>query len=401
MPDLAPGDTYGDYRVLEHLGRGSFASVYKVGAPFLERPMALKLSHEAVGSDEQAQRSLREISILRTLTNPHVVRLHDAGLTDDGRVFLLMDCLTGRPLNLAHDIDMPLPPAHAVATIHQACLGLAEAHAHGIVHRDVKPENLWITPDGRVIVLDFGLARSWNHDTPAGAPATVGHMMVGTPHYIQPEQVQGSKLTPASDVYSLATLLYELLTGRTPFFVDMNVTQAREHLADDAIGWLKTHCLKPIVPLAEVPGGDALPASLDDLLRRCLSKAPEERPADAGVLANELGEILHHDLAVVSAAMLRVTHPYGGSEERRVLPGSHRVGSDASCEIRLAGEAVPSVAAVVEWTGAPRLPVVRPSMPLTLNGDPLMRPRELRPGDTLEVAGFRLELLTVPGARLV
>jgi serine/threonine-protein kinase len=395
---LNPGDTFGPYLVLEVLGRGSFATVYKVGAPFLPRPMALKVSHDPVGADPTAQRALREISILSSLTNPHVVRLHDSGRAADGRVYLLMDWLEGRSLAAAHDPDDAMPAARAVGIVHQACLGLAEAHAHGIVHRDLKPENLWITPDGTVVVLDFGLARSWNFSTPAGAPATVGHLLVGTPHYTQPEQVSGEPLTPASDVYSLSTLLYELLTGRSPFFADQSVRGARAQLSDDAIGWLRAHCLLPVVPLRSSPIGAQLPVALTELVERGLAKAPEQRPADAGVLANALGEILHHDLGVAFAAVLRITHPYGGHEDRLLLPGSHRIGSDAGCELRLVAGGMPGVAAVIEWTGAPRAPLLRPiGAGLLHQGRPVLRPVRLAPLDRIELFGHRIDVSSLPG----
>jgi serine/threonine-protein kinase len=396
--ELGPGDAYGEYRILEPLGRGTFAAVYKVESPSFEGPMALKLSHDAVGADEQAQRALREISILGSLTNPHVVRLYRSGLAPDGRVFLLMEWLDGASLDQVRPSDVPLPPARAVQLIHQACLGLAEAHDREIVHRDLKPENLWIRQDGTVVVLDFGLARSWNHSTPAGAPATVGHMMVGTPHYTQPEQVQGGQLTPASDVYSLGTLLYELLTGRAPFF-EMTVSQARDHLKDDAIGWLRAHCLNPVVPIEEQTDVD-LPPALVDLIGRCLSKAPQGRPPHAGALANELGEILYHDFGVALAATLRITHAYGGHEDRQLFPGSYRIGADAGCELRIHGDGVSPVAAVIEWTGAPRQPLLRATSetPVQHNAQVIAQPVELATGDTVRVADAQLQLVSVPSA---
>ncbi len=162
MPlDLQPGDVYADsIRIRGILGVGSFARVYEVDAPGYDRPLALKLTREPVTANEQAQRALREITILRSLTNPHVVRMFDAGLRPDGHIYLLMDLLKGSTLDEWHDFAEPLHPAQAVTIIHQACLGLAEAHAVGVVHRDIKPENIFIERDGQIKLLDFGLARS-------------------------------------------------------------------------------------------------------------------------------------------------------------------------------------------------------------------------------------------------
>jgi serine/threonine-protein kinase len=290
--DPRPGDELGSYRVLETLGVGAFAKVYRVEAPGFDKPLALKLSREPVDSEDMARRCLREIAVLQRLTNPHVVRIHDAGLWEDGRVFILTDCLDGAQLNVWHDFDQPLDPPKAIDVILQACKGVAEAHAAGIVHRDLKPENLWVGPDDVVTVLDFGLARSWDTASLVGQDATVGHVLVGTPHYTQPEQAVHGPLTPASDVYTLATVLYELLSGHTPFFEDRPVSRVREDLRDDALAWLELHRKQPALPITKHPGCEELPTPLSDLLDRCLAKHPRRRPANAAILAEELREIL-------------------------------------------------------------------------------------------------------------
>src|SRR5262245_5815316 len=220
MPlDLEPGEVYaGTIRILRVLGIGSFARVYEVEVPGYDHRLALKLTREPVTAGDQAQRALREITILRSLTNPHVVRTFDCGLRPDGHIYLLMDLLEGSSLDAWHDFSQPLHPAQAVTIVHQACLGLAEAHAMGIVHRDVKPENVFIEHDGQIKMLDFGLARSFDGTPVVGVNATDAHLVVGTPHYSQPEQLKTRVLTPASDVYSLATILYELLSARAPFW---------------------------------------------------------------------------------------------------------------------------------------------------------------------------------------
>jgi serine/threonine-protein kinase len=290
--DPRPGDALGSYRVLETLGVGAFAKVYRVEAPGFEKPLALKLTREPVDSEDVARRALREIAVLQRLTNPHVVRIHDAGLWEDGRVFILTDCLEGAQLNVWHDFDTPLDPRKAIDVILQACKGVAEAHNAGIVHRDLKPENLWVGPDDLVTVLDFGLARSWDSSSLVGQDATIGHVLVGTPHYTQPEQAVQGPLTPASDVYTLATVLYELLSGRTPFFEDRTVSDVREDLRDDPIAWLELHRKKPALPITQHPGCEDLPDALSDLLGRCLAKHPRRRPTNATVLAEELREVL-------------------------------------------------------------------------------------------------------------
>ena len=163
MPlELQPCDLYaGNIRILQVLGAGAFACVYKVHVPGYEQPMALKLTKEPVTAGDQAQRALREITILRSLTNPHVVKSFDCGLRPDGHIYMLMEFLDGKPLDDWHDFKRPLAAEQAVMLMHQVCLGLSEAHAKGIVHRDVKPENIFVENSGHVRLLDFGLARSW------------------------------------------------------------------------------------------------------------------------------------------------------------------------------------------------------------------------------------------------
>jgi serine/threonine protein kinase len=284
---LQAGDRYGSFEILEVLGEGGFGCVYKVRDPRFSVPMALKLSREAVTSAETAQRALREVAVLRTLTNPHVVRVYDAGLRRDGHIYVLMELLSGRPLDEWHDFDRPLPPAWAAHILYQCCVGLAEAHDRGIVHRDLKPANIFITTNVVVRLLDFGLARSWGNDSVIGRNATQGRMLVGTPHYAQPEQLLTPSLTPAADVYSLAMLMYELLTGHTPFVADKPVTAVIDQWRDNPLWWLKAHGQTPVVPLSRYMGERLSPA-LIELVMQGLAKDPRARPADARAFAERL-----------------------------------------------------------------------------------------------------------------
>ncbi|MCA9651878.1 MAG: protein kinase [Myxococcales bacterium] len=362
MPlDLQPGDVYaGTIRIHRILGVGSFARVYEVEHPGYPRRLALKLTREPVRSGEQAQRALREITILRSLTNPHVVRTFDCGLRPDGHIYLLMDLLVGVSLDEWHDFGEPLHPAKAVTIVHQACLGLAEAHAMGVVHRDVKPENIFIERDGKIKMLDFGLARSWDGSPVVGTNATEAHMVVGTPHYSQPEQLRTRVLSPASDVYSLATILYELLSGRAPFFPEHTLPEIRERLRNDPTEWLKAHARTEATPLRELPGCEHLPDSLVRGVARALHKDPDARPPNAGAFANVLGLVLHRDMDIPVAAKMRVLNPDDTVVERLFLPGSYRIGSGRRCEIKLRDDAVPRVHAVLEWSGVPNRPHLRP-----------------------------------------
>src|SRR5690554_1911266 len=213
--ELRPGDHYDQFEIVRVLGKGSYARVFAARHPnYPGGPgglIALKLSRTPLTSETTAIRALREIRALQSLHNPHVVHILDHGMGSDERWYMVMELLEGCTLLEDHDFDIAMLPSEAIHLIYQACVGVDEAHRQGIVHRDIKPENLWIQQKTRQLkVLDFGLARAWDPSVTVGEQATVGHMLIGTPHYAQPEQVHSGVLTPASDVYSLGIVLYEL-----------------------------------------------------------------------------------------------------------------------------------------------------------------------------------------------
>jgi serine/threonine protein kinase len=287
--ELKPGDRYGQFEILAHLGDGGFGRVYKVRDPrYPDDPLALKLSLEPITSPETAQRTLREVTVLRSLSNPHVVRLLDCGLQRDGHVYVLMEFLDGKPLDEFHDFDHRLDPRWAVHIIYSACVGLADAHQRGIVHRDLKPANIFLDAQGHTKVLDFGFARSWDSQTIVGRNATLGHMLVGTPHYAQPEQLLTTELTPAADVYSLAFMLYELLSGHTPFDAENPVSVVRERWYDNPLHWLRAHATAIVVPLRTHLRPDEVSDELCEIVQRGLIKPAAERPQNA----LEFGQLL-------------------------------------------------------------------------------------------------------------
>lgn len=286
--DLSPGDRYEHYEILGQLGQGGFGKVWKVNDPRYDQPLALKLSHSPVHGHDEAARALREVTVLRQLTNPYVVTVLDAGLNRDGHIFVLMELLHGKPLDEFHDFNNRLDPKWSCHIVYQACLGLREAHARGVVHRDLKPANLFIDKDGHTKLLDFGLARSWDESSVVGRSATVGNMLVGTPHYAQPEQLETNTLTPAADVYSLGMLLYELLSGFTPFVPDKIVGDVVQMWFDSPLQWLRAHAQDPVIPLRSRVGPNELSDDLCAVVEQCLAKVPAERPNDAGVLGEML-----------------------------------------------------------------------------------------------------------------
>jgi serine/threonine-protein kinase len=166
--------------------------------------------------------------------------------------------------------------------IHQCCLGLAEAHDRGIVHRDLKPANVFVDERVVVRVLDFGLARSWDGSSVIGFDATGSHMLVGTAHYAQPEQMKTMALTPAADVYSLGMIFYELITGRTPFVADRSVSEVVEEWRKAPIAWMQAHTGAEVVsPTRYLPEEPEIAA----VIVRALHKDPAKRPRSARELA--------------------------------------------------------------------------------------------------------------------
>lgn len=388
-----PGDRYADFRILEVLGVGAFALVYKARSPDHEDPVALKLSKEPVVSEAVALRALREIRILSGLSSPHVVKIHDHGLGPDERWFMVMELLRGQDLSSSHDLDHPMEPTEAVRVVYEACLGLEEAHRAGIVHRDIKPRNLWVMPNGTIKVLDFGLARAWGGDSIVAANATSGHVLVGTPHYAQPEQVKTGQLTPASDVYSLAFLLYELLTGRTPLFADRHCSKVRSRLANEPLQWLSAHVKSPVIPLEHYAEGQALPEALRELVHQSLDKDPAMRPQTAGELGNRLAWLLPRAAGGwLGAHGLVVEYDDAPGYLRRVLleAGTHRVGVGSCCELRLAEDRIGWVYGYLEWH-PPEPPWVRPVRRdgfIRLNGVPVAQPTTIPDGASLTFGRF-------------
>jgi serine/threonine protein kinase len=391
MPlQLEPGDTYEKFEVLGVERTYDASWVYRCKAAGYDGIVGLRLSLDPVQDASAARRALRELEVLGQLTNTHVVKMFDSGMGADDRWYMVLEQLDGAQLDHWHDFDRPMSPAQAVGLIHQACLGLAEVHAHGVVHRDLKPANLWVEPDGNLKIVDFASARGFGENAVAGDNVTTQHVLVGTPQYAPPEQLYASTLTTASDVYSLGVILYELLSGRCPFWPENPRSEVMRLLADDPVNWMSAHVKKPVVSLR-----DQVPGNLADLLDTCLAKQPDERPRDAGVLANSLGWVLHHELGQAPVATLRVVDPCGIVAYRMIPPGAHRVGFGKHLDVRLRVEGDDEAWALLEWAGPSRpaeLRVLDAGRPVTLNGQPISPRAAINAGDQIELGGFTLNL---------
>ncbi|HET7807664.1 MAG TPA: protein kinase [Gaiellaceae bacterium] len=255
----------GRYRLERPLGHGGMGTVHLAHDVELDRPVAVKLLAASLAGDEAFRRRfLREARVAARLSHPNVVAVYDAGETEDGLPYIVMEYVDGATL----EGRGPLPPAEAVGLALQACHGLAHAHEHGLVHRDVKPHNLLLRSDGTLKVADFGIARA----AEATALTQVGTVL-GTAAYLAPEQAAGEAVTPATDVYALGAVLYELLTGRPPY--------EPTSLADLA----ERPEIPPVSELApQVSRG------VEDAVMRALARNPDYRQSSAAELARELGD---------------------------------------------------------------------------------------------------------------
>ncbi|PRQ05081.1 serine/threonine-protein kinase [Enhygromyxa salina] len=401
--ELRAGDRYDDFEILAVLGRGSYARVFAAQHPsYGDRVIALKISRVPLSSETTAIRALREIRALQSLHNPNVVHILDHGMGSDERWYMVMELLDGSTLLQLHDFDEPMLPERALGLIYQACVGLDEAHRQGIVHRDVKPENLWICRrragatrrTEQLKVIDFGLARAWDPSVTVGEQATIGHMLIGTPHYAQPEQVESGILTPASDVYSLGVVLYELLTGRVPYFPDEPWASVVLRLSQKPIRWLGAHVKKDLVPIQEHPQGRMLSDDARAVVHAMLAKDPEQRPATGGVAARMLAEILHNEYELPVAATLDLER-----SSEIIVPGSHTIGEQTGT-VALAGigggaawgEA--RIVAKLDWLG-PGAPAVLTPVEAGLcrvGGRAITEPVQLDDGVSIELGALSMRL---------
>ena len=271
-PEEPPVQRLGRYQLLGELGRGAMGVVYKGHDPAIERPVALKLltSGQGLEGSERAQhrkRFLREARAAGRLTHPHIVTISDVG-EDQDQAFLVMEYVEGEPLDrlLRRVGALPLPRVLEIAD--QIAGALDYAHAHGIVHRDVKPANILVSASGLVKVTDFGIARL------ADADLTLSQLTPGTPSYMAPEQVAGQPVDGRSDVFALGALLYELLTGARAFPGETLTT----------VIYRIVHEEPP--PLSDV--APELPPGIEPCLQRALAKDPSQRYPRAADLARDL-----------------------------------------------------------------------------------------------------------------
>jgi serine/threonine protein kinase/tetratricopeptide (TPR) repeat protein len=248
----------GRYRIIEELGRGGMGTVYRAFDSELNEEVALKLIRPEVGSDEKTlERFRNEIRLARKISHRHVGRMYEL-LEHQGAHFITMEYVPGEDLRSLIKRVRQLAPATAVLIARETAEGLAEAHRLGIIHRDLKPSNIMFDKDGNAKIMDFGIARGGR-----GGGLTGEDMIIGTPEYMSPEQVDGREVDRRSDLYSLGVILFEMLTGRAPFEGGTPFSVALKHKSE-----------RPPDPRTSNP---QLPPELGQLVLRCLEKDPAKR----------------------------------------------------------------------------------------------------------------------------
>jgi eukaryotic-like serine/threonine-protein kinase len=277
---MRPKDPYiggeildGQFKILKKIGTGGMGSVYKAAQPAMNRMVAVKILHAKLKTRKDlVARFRREARAMSHLTHPNTVKVMLYGELESGEMFIVMEYLEGRNLNQVVRREGPLATDRAVAVLVQVCGALQEAHEQGIVHRDLKPENIFLTNSGGLKdfpkLLDFGLAKVTERELrPGSVMLTQEGMVFGTPEFMSPEQAQGKTLDRRSDIYSLAVILYESLTGKLPF--DARVPME----------YIQLHVTKAPMRLEDRLEDRQFPKGLADVIAKALEKDPDDRYA--------------------------------------------------------------------------------------------------------------------------
>ena len=284
--EVGPGRLLGPYRILSEIARGGMGAVYlaeRADGQYQQR-VALKVIRGVLDTDLMLRRFRAERQILATLEHPNIARLLDGGTSEDGVPYFVMEYIAGAPIN-QFVTSRALAVAERLHLFLHVCDAVAHAHRRSVVHRDIKPANILVTPEGVPKLLDFGIAKAPSPDTP-GSTAPVTGLRLLTPEYASPEQIEGQTATVASDVYSLGVVLYELLTGSSPY-----KPRSRDPL--DVVDAVRTTIPDP--PSISVPPiiRRQLKGDLDTIVLVALRKEPERRYQSVEDLAGDIRRHLH------------------------------------------------------------------------------------------------------------
>jgi serine/threonine-protein kinase len=356
------------YELHEPLGKGGMATVYRGVDTRLGRPVAIKLLHpQYVPDDEFRRRFEHEAQAAAGLSShPNIVDVYDVG-QQDGVPYIVMELIEGGDLKTIIDREGPLAVERTLAITQQAAAALEYAHTRGLVHRDIKPQNIMVSPDGTARITDFGIAKS--HLSTA---VTQAGMTFGTADYISPEQAQGLPASPRSDIYSLGVVVYEMLARHLPFTGDSPMSVALQHIQ------------QPPPPLRQ--WNPSVPPTLERIVMTALAKDPRQRPASARAFATALREYrnarMGETMAVPVVPRQPPAPPAPGAGATDVMPAAPQ---------RSAGSTAPMPAASRSVVQSP--PARRPP-PAAVPPPPLYEPQRRRGSAVL---GFILGLLLLAG----
>jgi len=260
------------YRIYDEIGQGAVATVYLAKDLERNRVVALKIIHPELAEESQfARRFQREAKLLARLDSPHAIKVLDYG-EEEGLAFIVLEYMEGRTLSAILEEEGALEVEWALSLARQIAQGLAHADEAGIVHRDIRPANIMVAPSGLAKIMDFGIAKGAD----LSRLTTTG--VLGSPHYLSPEQAEGKEVDIRSDIYSLGVTLFEMLTGQRPYE------------ADNAVDIVLKHLQEPVPSLRQFDEG--IPVQVDKLVKRCLAKDPEERFQTPGELMEAIDKTL-------------------------------------------------------------------------------------------------------------
>jgi serine/threonine protein kinase len=335
----------GKYKILEKIGQGAMGEVYRAHDPILNRYVAVKTISAELGADDQLRKRFqREAQSAARLNHPNIITVYDYG-EEQGKIYMAMELLDGADLKQSIAKRAPLSLDDKLSVMAQVGAGMAFVHSRGMVHRDLKPGNIHVKPDGQVKIMDFGLARL------GGSEMTRTGMVMGTPHYMSPEQVRGERADARSDVFALGCVFYELLTYRKPFDADSMHSVLFKVMQEDP------------PPVAEVAPGT--PAVLGQVVERSMAKDASQRFQNAG----EFRTALHRAMQAVASGQGEKGLP----DLSLPPPATSGAGASASSASRSASAARSGTSAGVARAAAPssRAPAPAPVAPASSSKAPM------------------------------